>query len=194
MPLEQVELSDNKSAPRCVNTRGHGTKGQALMPLDPTQVDPGPCERCGREKNCKHRPRRRPVRERLMEKVDVAESGCWMWTGAAIPLGYGQIHVDGKTAFAHRVSYELHVGPIPEGMPLDHLCRTPACVNPEHLEPVTHAENGRRGIQGALKTHCANGHPWVEENIMQNGPSARCCKVCHRDRQRERQRAARRAA
>ena len=85
--------------------------------------------------------------ERFAAKYSIDENGCWIWTAAKDGHGYGQFCTGGrrsKTA-AHRWSYERHVGPIPAGLDLDHLCRVPACVNPEHLEPVTRAENTRRG-------------------------------------------------
>lgn len=79
------------------------------------------------------------------------ETGCWQWLHGTNSIGYGQLHVrhskPRRMAYAHRVYYERHVGPVPDGLELDHLCRNPGCVNPEHLEPVTHAENIRRGYQ-----------------------------------------------
>src|SRR5688500_4996363 len=78
-------------------------------------------------------------------KVDKT-STCWLWTGARHPLGYGHVRYGNRTSAAHRVAWELINGPIPEGLTLDHLCRVPACVRPDHLEPVTHRENVRRGI------------------------------------------------
>ena len=69
---------------------------------------------------------------------------CWRWTGTRDRSGYGQMKYQGRRPGAHRVSYELFVGPVPEGLELDHLCRSPECVRPDHLEPVTHAENMRR--------------------------------------------------
>ncbi len=83
-----------------------------------------------------------PPIDRIMAKVEVVD-GCWLFQGAK-RSGYGQISVEGKNKQAHRVSYEVNVGPIPEGLELDHLCRATNCVNPDHLEPVTHAENIRR--------------------------------------------------
>lgn len=88
---------------------------------------------------------------RFMDKVSKKESGgCWEWTAAIDAHGYGRFGVPGRTRadwrmrLAHRVSYETFVGPIPEGLDLDHLCRVTACVNPEHLEPVSRRENVAR--------------------------------------------------
>jgi hypothetical protein len=73
------------------------------------------------------------------------ETGCWEWQRARDPLGYGRLRANGGTVLAHRFVYEEQRGPIPENLSLDHLSRNPSCVNPDHLEPVTHAENLRRG-------------------------------------------------
>ena len=87
---------------------------------------------------------------------------------------------------AHRVSYQLVVGEIPEGLTLDHLCRNPSCVNPDHLEPVTTKENILRGVskiaQQARQTHCKRGHPFDEENTMIVRGSARQCRACNKAR------------
>lgn len=96
----------------------------------------------------------RTLQERWSSKVlrGANPTDCWLWMGSLDGHGYGQIQtgrvsVNGHHApdKAHRVSYELHVGPIPEGLQLDHLCRNPSCVNPKHLEPVTNQENTQRG-------------------------------------------------
>lgn len=82
---------------------------------------------------------------RFWQKVCKTDS-CWLWTGASIPNGYGTIGVNQKTQMVHRVAYELTKGKIPGRLYLDHLCRNKLCVNPDHLEPVTNAENVRRGM------------------------------------------------
>ena len=128
---------------------------------------------------------------RFMAKVSVDTStGCWEWTGAAGKNGYGRISIDGRTVrFAHRVSVELFVGPIPTGHEVDHLCRNHKCVNPSHLEPVTRRENLLRGdtftARHAAKTHCPQGHAYDDTNTMRDRRNRRYCRAC---------RAARRAA
>jgi predicted DNA-binding transcriptional regulator AlpA len=92
---------------------------------------------------------RRTVEERFWEKVEPT-GFCWEWTAFKDRKGYGRFRVDDRTMQAHRVAYELLVGPIPEGLHLDHLCRNTSCVNPDHLEPVDLAENVRRGYRGLL--------------------------------------------
>lgn len=86
---------------------------------------------------------------RFAEKVKVTD-GCWEWQGAKGPLGYGNMSWGGRIVAAHRVSYALHVGAIPDGMVIDHLCRNPKCVNPYHLEPVSHTINIQRGDAAKL--------------------------------------------
>lgn len=106
---------------------------------------------------------------------------CWLWTGLVQSNGYGVFNVAGRPQRAHRVSYEMHVGPIPPGLQIDHLCRVRKCVNPAHLEPVTARENSRR----AMRTHCVNGHEFTSENTYMNG-GKRYCRTCRRDRNRSR--------
>lgn len=133
--------------------------------------------------------------ERFWSKVEKTDS-CWMWNGYRNNAGYGVFydskHPKKKNQPAHRVSYLLTKGEIPEGLVLDHLCRVPPCVNPDHLEPVTIAENIYRGIGPASKnrarTHCKNGHEFNEENThmqihrgeIHKGRMERLCKPCHR--------------
>jgi HNH endonuclease len=110
-------------------------------------------------------------------------SGCWLWFGAQISEGYGQLVVDGKRAGAHRLAHERWVGPIPCGFVIDHLCRNPSCVNPEHLEAVTTRENLLRGVgpsaQNAVKTHCLRGHELAGANIRET-KKGRICRECER--------------
>lgn len=99
-------------------------------------------------------------------------ASCWIWVGH-VYKGYGRYGGQG----AHRVAYELHAGAIPEGMELDHLCRNPLCVNPDHLEPVTRAENIRR--RSMTVTHCRRGHPLDERNTYHHR-GRRQCRACNR--------------
>lgn len=87
----------------------------------------------------------RTVDERFNQLWETSDSGCWEWTGTKISNGYAEFSVDGQDVYGHRWSYERFVGPIPDGLVIDHLCNNPGCVNPEHLEPVTNGENVRRG-------------------------------------------------
>ena len=113
---------------------------------------------------------------------------CWLWTGKK-SHGYGRFFASevGKEVQAHRWSYQISIGPIPDGLTIDHLCRTHACVNPSHLEPVTRAENVLRGNSvpaiNARKTTCNQGHEF-SPSLAPNGH--RFCAVCMRDNRRKR--------
>jgi hypothetical protein len=136
--------------------------------------------------------KRRPFAERVWEKVEKSDHGCWIWLAAKTPLGYGVIGRQDRRAniLAHRATYELVHGPIPVGLEIDHICRNPSCVNPSDLEPVTHAENMRRGKwlnqASSKKTHCPQGHPYSGDNlyfhINKSHPNgARHCRTCRRE-------------
>lgn len=119
---------------------------------------------------------------RFWDKVEKSD-GCWTWTAAKIRTGYGRFSIGvGNHVYAHRFAYEDLVGPIPDGLTLDHLCKNRACVNPKHLEPVSLRDNILRGdspsAAHARKTHCPEGHPYEGNNLLRSGGSRRC-RICH---------------
>lgn len=122
---------------------------------------------------------------------------CWIWIGGRSEAGYGHIKVGGRTRLCHRIAYELIVGPIPEGHQIDHLCRVPSCVNPQHLESVTPKINQHRGFGfsgvNARKTHCIHGHELSADNLIKRADGYRGCRTCSIAWQRQR-RAKKRAA
>lgn len=124
--------------------------------------------------------------ERFWAKVDLnGEGGCWLWT-AATSRGYGRFtDENGRQIAAHRWGYTRLVGPIPEGLVLDHLCRVRNCVRPEHLEVVTERENILRGVGlaaiAAKKEQCPSGHPYNESNTRISPDGWRQCRVCDRE-------------
>lgn len=136
------------------------------------------------------------MKERVEQwSIPEPNTGCWLWVGSMTPVGYGLLTVhdpDKRIVGAHRASYEAHVGPIPRGLVLDHKCCTPACVNPDHLRPVTKAFNTLIGTsksaENARKTHCIRGHELRGANLRP-GIAGRRCVPCERARYRERKEA-----
>jgi hypothetical protein len=122
----------------------------------------------------------------------VEDAGCWNWLGDRDGKGYGRFslqygekgHRKNREVRAHRYQYEMLVGPIPDGLEIDHGCKNTLCVNPSHLEPVTHRVNVLRGdsppAAGARKTHCPKGHPYSGENLHRERGGARKCRACGR--------------
>jgi hypothetical protein len=129
--------------------------------------------------------------ERFVAKVSPEpNTGCWLWAGTSGQGGYGRFWHNGRLVQAHRFSYEMVHGPIASDLELDHLCRVHCCVNPAHLEPVTHKTNVLRGESPtaslALQTHCKNGHELNETNTYASSNRKRLCRVCHCERDRRR--------
>lgn len=123
------------------------------------------------------------VPERIRRLVVVGE-GCWTSTSWHNSAGYAYTHWEGRDHPLHRVLFEILIGPVP-GLDLDHLCRNTRCVNPGHLEPVTHRENIRRG-KAATKTSCKYGHDWNEpRNVLIRTNGTRICAECNRQRCRQ---------
>lgn len=134
------------------------------------------------------RPRREPW-DRFREKFQVVEHGCWEWTAAKVPAGYGTFWVAGKFWIASRWSWTHTYGPIPDGLYVDHFlfpgrCIGPSCVNPEHLRPVAPWESVLRSESaaalGKAKSHCSRGHLFDEANTRHN-TDGRQCRACDRD-------------
>ena len=118
-------------------------------------------------------------------------TGCWLWLRTTAPAGrYGWIRENGKGKLAHRVSYESHRGPIAAGMTIDHLCRTPLCVNPSHMRVVSQRDNVLANHSRSLsavnhrKTHCPQGHSYADHGrVRRDGPQKghRACMECDRE-------------
>lgn len=118
-------------------------------------------------------------------KVTIGDD-CWEWTGSRGLKGYGLVNRQRRLRKAHQLMYEMMIGPIPDGLEPDHLCRNKGCVRPDHIEYVTHQENMRRshapmGVN-ARKTHCLRGHEFTDENTLNRGAGRRECRTCKKER------------
>jgi hypothetical protein len=135
--------------------------------------------------------------DRFWAKVDKTDDGCWKWTAATKGKGYGNFWMNGGFYNAHRLSWEDVNGPIPDGLVIDHLCRNPPCVRPDHLRVVTQREN--LFAEGSLfpaklnaeKTHCPHGHLFTPESTYVRPNGWRECNTCRTEWHRQRRRAAR---
>ena len=130
------------------------------------------------------------IEERLRAGLKIAFGNCWRWTGARNPNGYGVLRVDGKLDRVHRIAYRLWRGEIPEGLEINHKCYVRDCVNPDHLEFVTHAENIQKRSHRPYKlepeprttrNHCLHGHEFTKENTILFKKKYRACRVCHNE-------------
>lgn len=134
------------------------------------------------------------AKERFWKKVDKngpipehrPELGpCWVWMGILNNWHYGHFRFNGKRYLTHKFAWKIKRGEVPLGKELDHLCNLPKCVNPNHLEAVTHQENMRRGLNSPTgtnfrKTHCIYRHEFNQENTEIRYNGFRRCKICHR--------------
>lgn len=130
-----------------------------------------------------------PLNDRLWGRVEFTNT-CWLWDGVLSSGGYGHVSINGKLKMVHRLAYEFCVGPIPDGLQLDHLCRVRHCMNPDHLEVVTNRENILRGeglaAINARKTHCKRGHEFDGVDSFINSEGGRVCRICRRAGERRR--------
>ena len=141
----------------------------------------------------KPRKRKEPIQRFLSRVLLDDDDRCWEWIGQKNQANYGRFASDminspTRLVVAHKFCYEYFVGPVPKGLELDHLCRNRSCVNPSHLEPVTHSENVLRGASPELarmrqrsKTHCRNGHEFTPENTYFRKDTFRNCRACAKD-------------
>jgi hypothetical protein len=136
---------------------------------------------------CRHytdpnRERRASPLSRFSSGFDVSENGCWFWVKALDRDGYAKFRGPGGITRAHRFSFEYFVGPIPDGLTIDHLCRVRRCVYPGHLEAVPMGVNNQRGISpsalNARKEQCLRGHPFDESNTYRFPDGRRGCRAC----------------
>ena len=161
------------------------------------------CDECGSVRTLLSEPRSAlcrpcsvlapPLIVRFRASYVVNDNGCWIWTRLLNRYGYAEMKVDNRSRGGHRVAYELLIGPIPNGLQIDHLCRVRACVNPAHLEAVTAQVNTLRSTNfaatNAKKVECLRGHPFTPENTRVDSKNRRNCQECARFRSRRRHRA-----
>lgn len=132
------------------------------------------------------REQRRSTLKDVWSRFVASDEGCWPWHGPVGGSGYGTMRFERKKHQAHRLIYELLIGPIPDGLDIDHLCSNKLCVNPDHLEPVTRSVNIQRAIdreERPRKTACPQGHPFDESNTIVLAPSGRRCRLCRQSQQ-----------
>ena len=125
--------------------------------------------------------------ETFWQSVTPGHGCCWLWTRGKTAGGYGSLVLDGRRQYAHRVAYRLFKGEVPAGYELDHLCRNTSCLNPAHLEAVTHTENVRRGA-AALHDVCQRGHDVSDgsPNVRRTADGWKKCHACQMENQRRR--------
>lgn len=128
-----------------------------------------------------------PLGLRIRSRLVIDPQGCWIWQGAKTSEGYGHIRVNGRFPYTHRTAYELLRGPIADGLVIDHACCRPPCANPDHMEPVTRAENTARGYAIPIRVAtrrsgpCKRGHPRTPENVRINPDGKIACRPCQRE-------------
>lgn len=206
----RVMIAKNKCPPRRVNGRGTGQHPVEVLTMANGTCSIDGCEKrhyargwCSTHYDRWRRhgdPSRTTVivgddERRFWTKVDKfgpdgfhSQTGenlgpCWRWTAGCTRAGYGLFSINRHPTYAHRFAYEVTVGRIPPRLQIDHLCRIKNCVNPVHLEPVTNAENGRRGLAGhhwATRTSCLKGHPYTVANLYVDPSGRRRCVTCRR--------------
>lgn len=175
-----------------VESRPCLTCGRVFRPKA-TQVRDGRGNFCSQP--CVRRAKQ-PLAERLLSRVKETASGCWEWQGYTRQDGYARVTIrptptTQETHLAHRLAYETWVGPIPEGLVIDHVCRNRACINPSHLEVVTQATNNQRGMapsfQAQREQRCKRGHPYTpEHSYFGSDGRRRSCRTCETANQRRR--------
>lgn len=127
--------------------------------------------------------------DEILERITITPAGCWEFSGAHLPSGYGSVRFNGRTHVLHKLMWEQKHGPVTQGLQLDHLCRNRGCCNPDHVEPVTQKVNLLRGIGFAAvnsrKTHCDHGHEYTPINTYTSPAGDRRCRTCRKENRRK---------